>query len=108
MRGVVASTPSHRSNRGERYADSNRVVEDTRLGSAYALMTFCQQIGWAVMAWAIGRSNDAFGASAAHPGGYVPGILMFAALGFIGLTCSFLLWRLEHGPEGHGLDTIRA
>jgi MFS family permease len=84
------------------------LVEETRLGSAYALMTFCQQVGWAVMAWAVGRSNDAFGASAAHPAGYVPGILMFAALGFVGLTCSFLLWRVEHGPEGHGLDTIKA
>ena len=52
--------------------------------------------------------HTAFGASAAHPAGYVPGILMFAALGFIGLTCSFLLWRVEHGPEGHGLDTIKA
>ena len=61
-------------------------------------MTFCQQVGWAAMAWGVGRSNDAFGASAAHPAGYVPGILMFAGLGFIGLTCSVLLWRLEHGP----------
>jgi hypothetical protein len=84
------------------------LVDEARLGSAYALMTFCQQVGWAVMAWAVGRANDASGASAAHPGGYLPGIYMFAALGFLGLTCAFLLWRAEHGPGGHGLDTIRA
>ncbi len=82
------------------------LVEETRLGSAYALMTFCQQIGWGVMAWAVGRANDAFGASAANPGGYLPGLGMFAALGFLGLTFSFLLWRSEHGPHAHGLDTI--
>ena len=84
------------------------LVEETRLGSAYALMTFCQQVGWGVMAWAVGRSNDAFGASAANmkmPGTYPA---RCAALGFIGLTCSFLLWRLEHSPESHGLDTIKA
>ena len=27
------------------------LVPDARLGSAYALMTFCQQIGWAGMSW---------------------------------------------------------
>jgi len=60
------------------------------------------------MAWAVGRANDAFGASAANPGGYLPGLAMFAALGFLGLTFSFLLWRSEHGPHAHGLDTIVA
>jgi len=84
------------------------LVDEARLGSAYALMTFCQQIGWGAMAWAVGRSNDVFGASAANPGGYVPGLWMFAGLGFVGLTCAFLLWRSEQGPGAHGLDTIRA
>jgi MFS family permease len=84
------------------------LVDEARLGSAYALMTFCQQIGWGAMAWAVGRSNDVFDASATNPGGYVPGLWMFAALGFLGLTCAFLLWRSEQGPAAHGLDTIRA
>jgi hypothetical protein len=69
-------------------------------------MTFCQQIGWAAMAWGIGRANDAMGASAANPGGYVAGMWMFAALGFMGLLFSFLLWRSEKGPRAHGLETI--
>jgi nitrate/nitrite transporter NarK len=84
------------------------LVEETRLGTAYALMTFCQQIGWGAMAWAVGRANDAAGASAAHPAGYVPGMWMFAALGFLGLLFAWLLRRRETGPHGHGLESIRA
>jgi MFS family permease len=82
------------------------LVDEKRLGTAYALMTFCQQVGWAAMAWAIGRVNDAAGASAANPQGYVPGMWMFAALGFLGLLFSALLWRAERGPGAHGLETI--
>ena len=84
------------------------LVDEKRLGTAYALMTFCQQIGWAAMAWGIGRVNDASGASSANPGGYVPGMWMFAALGFMGLAFSYFLWRSEKGPRAHGLETIRA
>lgn len=84
------------------------LVDEKRLGTAYALMTFCQQVGWATMAWAIGKVNDVSGASASNPAGYVPGMWMFAALGFMGLFFSFLLWRSEKGPGAHGLETIRA
>ncbi|MBI2220008.1 MAG: MFS transporter [Acidobacteria bacterium] len=84
------------------------LVDEKRLGTAYALMTFCQQIGWGAMAWAIGRANDASAAGADHPAGYVPGMWMFAALGLMGLFFSFLLWRSEKGPRAHGLETIRS
>ena len=84
------------------------LVDERRLGTAYALMTFCQQIGWAAMAWAIGKVNDVSGASASNPAGYVPGMWMFAALGFLGLLFSFLLWQSEKGPRAHGLETITA
>jgi MFS family permease len=84
------------------------LVDERRLGSAYALMTFCQQIGWGAMAWAVGRVNDASAAGADNPAGYVPGMWMFAALGFMGLLFSFLLWRSEKGPHAHGLETIRS
>ncbi len=82
------------------------LVDEKRLGTAYALMTFCQQIGWATMAWAIGKVNDVSGASATNPAGYIPGMWMFAALGFLGLLFSFLLWRSESGAGAHGLETI--
>jgi MFS family permease len=83
------------------------LVDEKRLGTAYALMTFLQQVGWAAMAWAIGAANDHFGASAQNPSGYVPGLWMFAALALLGLGFSFLLWREERGPAGHGLETVR-
>lgn len=82
------------------------LVDEKRLGTAYALMTFCQQIGWAAMAWAIGRLNDVSAASAANPNGYDPGMWLFAALGFLGLLFSALLWRAESRPGAHGLETI--
>jgi MFS family permease len=83
------------------------LVDERRLGTAYAMMTFCQQIGWGLMAWAVGRVNDLSGASAANPAGYGPGLWMFAGLGFLGLLFSSLLWRSERGRGAHGLETIR-
>jgi MFS family permease len=69
------------------------LVDEKRLGTAYALMTLCQQVGWASMAWALGRLNDAASASAANPGGYVPGMWLLSALSVLGLFFSWMLWR---------------
>ena len=82
------------------------LVDEKRLGTAYALMTFCQQIGCATLAWAIGKLNDVWGASESNPAGYLPGMWLFAGLGFLGLLFSFLLWRAEKGAHAHGLETI--
>ena len=82
------------------------LVPDARLGSAYALMTFCQQIGWAAMSWGIGAVNDAAGASAEHPAGWLPALWMLAALASVGFVFSFLLWREERGPAGHGHERV--
>jgi MFS family permease len=82
------------------------LVDERKLGTAYALMTFCQQIGWGAMAWVVGRANDAFGASAQNPAGYTPGMWLFASLGLLGLAFSVLLWRSEKGPGAHGLETV--
>lgn len=38
------------------------LVAETRLGSAYALMTFCQQLGWMGMSYGLGLANDLSGA----------------------------------------------
>jgi MFS family permease len=84
------------------------LVDEKRLGTAYALMTLCQQVGWAAMAWAIGKVNDVSGAGPANPEGYISGMWIFAALGFMGLLFSFLLWRSEKGPHAHGLETIKS
>jgi MFS family permease len=80
------------------------LVPDARLGSAYALMTFCQQVGWAGMSWALGAANDAAGAGAANPAGWLPATWMLAGLAAVGLLFALLLWRDERGPAGHGLE----
>ena len=84
------------------------VVEEKRLGSAYAVMTLVQQVGVAGMNWTIGRTNDAFAASAAHPAGYTPGMWIFSIFGLLALLFAVLLRRREMGPHGHGLETITA
>lgn len=82
------------------------IVEERRLGSAYSLMTLCQQVGMAAIPWVIGMLNDGFGAGPDNPGGYAPGMWVFTALGMLGVVFSVLLWRTERGPSAHGLETI--
>ncbi len=82
------------------------IVEQRRLGSAYALMTFCQQIGWAIVPIVVGSLNDWASAGPENPAGYAPGMWFYTALASLGLVFSFLLWRTERGPGGHGLETI--
>jgi MFS family permease len=84
------------------------LVPEERLGSAYALMTFCQQAAWAGMAWGMGVVKDATGASAAQPAGWVPVMWMLAALSTAGFVFSFLLWRSERGPNARGLEAARS
>jgi MFS family permease len=82
------------------------IVDQSRLGTAYALMTLCQQIGFFLLNLLIGRANDYAGAGLENVGGYALGMWIFSALGFVGLTFSILLRVRETGPQGHGLETI--
>jgi MFS family permease len=82
------------------------IVEERRLGSAYALMTLCQQLGVAAVPWLIGRTNDALAAGPANPEGYDGMIWILTVLASFGLGFSYLLWRIERGPHAHGLETI--
>lgn len=82
------------------------IVDQKRLGSGYSLMTLCQQIGMAAIPWLIGFTNDAFSAGPENPEGYTPGMWIFTALASLGLLFSFMLWKTERGPGGHGLETI--
>jgi MFS family permease len=84
------------------------IVDQRRLGTAYAVMTLIQQIGVAVMNWLIGRTNDLAGASALDPSGYIPGMWIFSTLGFLAFFFAVMLRRSEKGPGGHGLEEIRA
>ncbi|HEY5615273.1 MAG TPA: MFS transporter, partial [Bacteroidota bacterium] len=82
------------------------LVEQRRLGSAYSLMTLCQQVGMAAIPWVIGLLNDAYSAGPENPSGYAPGMWVFTGLSCFGLLFSYLLWRSESGDRAHGLETI--
>jgi len=82
------------------------IVDQSRLGTAYALMTLIQQIGFFIMNLLIGKANDYAGAGLQNPGGYALGLWIFSILGFIGMTLAILLRIRETGPQGHGLETI--
>jgi MFS family permease len=82
------------------------IIDESRLGTAYALMTLIQQIGFFIMNLLIGKANDYAGAGLQNPGGYALGLWIFSILGFIGMTLAILLRIRETGVHGHGLETI--
>jgi len=82
------------------------IVGQSKLGTAYGLMTMIQNIGLAGFNLLIGWSNDHWLASAANPAGYTPGLWMFSVLGFLGMLFAILLRRQEAGPHAHGRETI--
>ena len=84
------------------------LVEQSKLGTAYGLMTMIQNIGLAGFNLLIGWANDFTQAGPDNPGGYALGMWFFSCLGFFGFLFAFLLRRNEMGPNAHGLETIRA
>jgi MFS family permease len=73
------------------------IVDESKLGTAYGLMTMIQNIGLAGFNFIIGWAND-------FSGNYTMGMWIFSSLGFFGLLFAFLLRRSEQGPGGHGLE----
>jgi MFS family permease len=84
------------------------LVDQSKLGTAYGLMTLIQNIGLAGFNFLIGWANDHAGASASNPGGYGLGMWIFSSLGIFGFLFAYLLRRNETGPNAHGLETIKA
>ena len=84
------------------------IVGQSKLGTAYGLMTMIQNIGLAGFNLLIGWANDHQHAGAANPHGYALGMWIFSSLGFFAVFFSYLLRRNEHGPNAHGLETITA
>lgn len=82
------------------------IVDQSKLGTAYGLMTMIQNIGLFGFNLVIGWANDYSHASAANPSGYRLGMWIFSILGFLGMFFAFLLHERETGPHGHGLETI--
>jgi MFS family permease len=84
------------------------IVEERRLGTAYAVMTLIQQVGVAGMNWLIGKVNDMSAAGVDNPGGYATGMWIFSILGFLALAFAIALRWSEAGGRGHGLDEVKA
>jgi len=82
------------------------IVNQSRLGTAYALMTLIQQIGFFLLNLLIGKANDYAQAGVSNPGGYALGMWIFSILGFVGMALSIALRVRETGPSAHGLETI--
>jgi MFS family permease len=82
------------------------LVDQSKLGTAYGLMTMIQNIGLAGLNLLVGWANDRGHANADNPAGYHLGMWMFSVLGFLGVLFAFLLRQRETGPHGHGLETI--
>jgi len=82
------------------------LVDQSKLGTAYGLMTMIQNMGLAGFNLMIGWANDYSHAGPDNPHGYNLGMWIFSILGFLGLTFAFLLRQRELGPHGHGLETI--
>jgi len=82
------------------------IVDQARLGTAYALMTLIQQIGFFLLNLFVGLANDHSHAGADNVAGYAAGMWIFSVLGFVGLAFAILLRVRETGAHGHGLETI--
>ena len=83
------------------------IVDQSKLGTAYGLMTMIQNIGLFAFNVIIGWANDFAGASAAHPEGYRLGMWIFTSLGFLGFFFAWQLRRSEMSDSGHGLELSR-
>ena len=84
------------------------VVSAERLGTAYGLMTMLQNVGLTVFNVAAGRLNDVGGAGPENPSGYIPMLWMFCLLSLFGFVFAAALRKRETGPDGHGLESIKA
>jgi len=88
-----------------------KIVEESRLGTAYGLMFSVQNLGlWAfpiLIGVVLDRSNPGVTAETVSQGlskyDYTNPILMLAGLGFLGLIFAFLLKR-EDRTSGFGLE----
>jgi MFS family permease len=82
------------------------IVDQSKLGTAYGLMTMIQNIGLFGLNLLVGWANNYAHADASNPGGYNLGMWIFSVLGFLGVMFAFLLRQRELGPHGHGLESI--
>jgi len=80
------------------------IVDGSKLGTAYGLMTMIQNVGLFAFNMIIGFANDISNAGTQNPVGYNLGMWIFSSLGFFGLLFAYLLRKSEKGTGGHGLE----
>ena len=84
------------------------LVEPKRLGTAYGLMTMVQAMGLTAINLLAGALNDYYQASEKNPDGYTPMLWLFLFLSLFGFVFAYALRVRETGPQGHGLEAIKA
>src|ERR1700721_1521300 len=82
------------------------IVDQSKLGTAYGLMTMIQNIGLFGLNTLGGWAKNYGHADASNPSGYNLGMWIFSILGILGVLFASLLRQRELGPRGHGLETI--
>ena len=88
------------------------IVPEKRLGTAYGLMNWMQNLWWWAMAliagWVLDRTNPEVTAETLRAGtgvyDYTATMLTFVALGVVAVVCAFALKYVDRGPDGHGLE----
>jgi len=88
------------------------IVEEKRLGTAYGLMTWVQNLMWWVMAllagWVLDRSNPEVTAETLRAGtgvyDYTWTMLVFSALAAVAVVFAFALRIADRGKHSHGLE----
>jgi MFS family permease len=80
------------------------VVEPSRLGTAYGLMTMIQNIGLAGFNLLIGFTNDKFLAGENNPSGYIPGMWLFSICGILGMMFALFLKKSAKKGDSINLD----
>ena len=81
-----------------------KLVEASRLGTAYGLMFMLQAVGMTFANLIAGWLNDINGAGADNPDGYSAMLVFFAVMASGAFFFAVALWRRETGPNSHGLE----
>lgn len=82
------------------------LVPASRLGTAYALMTLIEQLGFFCLNLLIGSTNDREHAGPDHLAGYHTGMWIFTVVAVAGAVFALLLRLRESGRNAHGLETV--
>ncbi len=77
----------------------SRLVAPSLFGTAIGLMWVIQNLGMFGANLAVGRLNDAAGASATNPAGYQPMMISFTAMSVLGALFALVLWLRTRGRE---------